>query len=94
MSTSSEVVETVAPVFERQKHIKFWLAHLRMLPAAYVSMDQSRMTILYFALSGLSVLGELNLISAEEKAGMINFIYSLQVAPDGDNSKSILLLFL
>ena len=43
---------------ERQRHIDFLHDGLRDLPSAYVSQDSSRPWMLYWALTGLCLLGE------------------------------------
>lgn len=43
---------------ERQRHINFLHDGLRDLPSAYVSQDSSRPWMLYWALTGLCLLGE------------------------------------
>ncbi len=45
------------PALEREKHIAFLHNVLRTLPAAYVGYDASRPWILYWALTGLYLLG-------------------------------------
>lgn len=79
--------------FERKKHIQFFLYHLRSLPGPYGSLDTSRMTILYFAVSGLDVLGAIDMLPAEKKAAIVNWIYSLQILPDPNDQASGALVF-
>ena len=46
------------PQLERQKHIDYLHDSLQGLPAGYVSQDSSRPWMLYWALTGLCLLGE------------------------------------
>lgn len=72
-------------VFVREKHIKFFQRCLRNLPCACASMDEMRMTLAYFAVSGLDLLHALYTIE-EDRNDIIEWIYSLQVVPDSDGS--------
>jgi hypothetical protein len=38
------------PPLSRDGQVKFWQYHLNLLPHVYTGLDQSRMTVLYFAL--------------------------------------------
>jgi len=68
--------------FNREKHIKFFKHCLTMLPQMYQSIDSSRLTVLYFSLSGLDILGALDeVVSDKEKQFIIQWIYRLQVTP-------------
>ena len=46
------------PHLERAKHINFLEASLKALPARFVAYDASRPWIVYWALNGLTLLGE------------------------------------
>ena len=74
--TSSESL-----TFIKKRHEKFLLRFLDILPGdRFASLETSRMTILFFAISGLDVLGSLETsISEERKKEIIEWIYSLQV---------------
>jgi len=63
------------------KHVKYFIRCLNALPGAYTSIDTSRMTILFFALSGLDLLNALDKIE-NDKNKIIDWIYSLQILPD------------
>ncbi|XP_072022825.1 geranylgeranyl transferase type-1 subunit beta-like, partial [Amphiura filiformis] len=65
----------------RSKHIKFFCRCLQVLPSGYTSLDTSRLTISFFALSGLDVLNALDSVE-KERNEIIDWIYSLQVLPD------------
>ncbi|XP_033633939.1 geranylgeranyl transferase type-1 subunit beta-like [Asterias rubens] len=67
--------------FLRAKHIKFFSRCLQILPQSYTSLDTSRLTVCFFALSGLDVIDSLDVVE-KEKQDIIDWIYSLQVLPD------------
>lgn len=82
---SSDGVEVVplssmkGPEFDKQKLVKFFMRSLFVIPSQYQGQDPNRLTLLYFAVSGLDVLGALDKI--ENKSRIIDWIYSLQVLP-------------
>ena len=57
-------------------HAKYFLRCLELLPAPYASLDTNRLTVAYFCVSGLDVLGCLERVDAPR---IISWIYSLQV---------------
>ncbi|KAJ8304361.1 hypothetical protein KUTeg_017944 [Tegillarca granosa] len=71
--------------FLKQKHIKFFERCLQILPTRYSSLDTNRMTVAFFALSGLDMLDALDKIEKDKK-NIIDWIYSLQLLPDDDES--------
>ncbi|XP_072372576.1 geranylgeranyl transferase type-1 subunit beta isoform X2 [Scyliorhinus torazame] len=79
--------ETVAAEnleFLRERHICFFERCLKILPERYCSLETSRLTIAFFALSGLDMLSALHLV---DKASIIEWIYSLQVLPTEDSEE-------
>lgn len=73
-------------VLEIQKHVKFLIRHLNVYPDAYSSLDSNRLTLLFFAISGLDLLGHLDgLLTEKRRQDIIDWIYSLQLT---DNSGS------
>ncbi|KAK5649841.1 hypothetical protein RI129_000870 [Pyrocoelia pectoralis] len=69
-------------VLHRKVHIKYLLRFLDGLPSEFTSCDTTRITIAYFIISSLDVLNSLNLINAERRIAIIEWIYSLQVVND------------
>jgi len=65
----------------KKRHEKFLLRFLDILPGdRFASLETSRMTILFFAISGLDVLGSLEKsLNEERKREIVDWIYSLQV---------------
>ena len=51
--------------FEWDRHVAFFSMHLKSIPAGYESLDTSRMTLLYFCLAALDVLGALETTSVQ-----------------------------
>lgn len=68
-----------APGFDKEKLIKFFMRSLYVIPAHYQGQDPNRLTLLYFTISGLDILGALDKI--ENPGRIIEWIYSLQVLP-------------
>ncbi|KAL3226323.1 hypothetical protein MRX96_004422 [Rhipicephalus microplus] len=71
-------------VFLRNQHVKFFQRCLNVLPSAMSSLDEMRMTVAYFAVSGLDLLNALDTI--ENKEDIVQWIYSHQVLPNKDRS--------
>uniref|UniRef100_H2XQ59 Prenyltransferase alpha-alpha toroid domain-containing protein n=2 Tax=Ciona intestinalis TaxID=7719 RepID=H2XQ59_CIOIN len=53
--------------FEKKKHIRFFTRILQILPSRYSLLDTSRLTVAFFALSGLDVLGALDALTDTTK---------------------------
>ncbi|KAL8610793.1 hypothetical protein ACOMHN_016776 [Nucella lapillus] len=70
---------------QREKHVKYFQRILRVIPGHYASLDTHRMTIAFFALSGLDLLGALHEVE-KDKSAFIDWIYSLQVLPNSSGS--------
>ncbi|KAK7116030.1 geranylgeranyl transferase type-1 subunit beta-like [Littorina saxatilis] len=69
----------------REKHVKYFKRMLQIIPGQFASLDTHRMTIAYFALSGLDLLGALHEVEKEKQA-IIEWIYSLQVVPNSSGT--------
>ncbi|XP_064609546.1 geranylgeranyl transferase type-1 subunit beta-like [Liolophura sinensis] len=72
-------------VFHRNKHVKFFQRCLQVLPERYASLDTSRMTVAFFAISGLDILNAMEVLD-KDKPDIIEWIYSQQVLPDNKDS--------
>ncbi|XP_048384229.1 geranylgeranyl transferase type-1 subunit beta [Stegostoma tigrinum] len=83
----SNMAEETAPgehlEFLKDRHVCFFERCLKILPERYCSLETSRLTIAFFALSGLDMLSALHLV---DKTSIIEWIYSLQVLPTEDRS--------
>ncbi|KAK7481336.1 hypothetical protein BaRGS_00027416 [Batillaria attramentaria] len=69
----------------RDKHVKYFKRILHVIPGQYSSLDTHRMTLAFFALSGLDLLGALDEIEQDRDA-IIEWIYSLQVVPNSQGT--------
>lgn len=67
-------------LFLKEKHVKFFKRCFDILPHQYAFMDTSRLTILFFALSGIDMLNNLESIE-DQRENIINWIYSYQILP-------------
>ncbi|KAL8674693.1 MAG: hypothetical protein Q9168_000925 [Polycauliona sp. 1 TL-2023] len=74
----------MASTFNKPTHIRYFLRCLKTyLPTAYTSNDSQRMTLAFFVLCGLDLLGALKINTTEdERSAYIDWIYSCQ-HPDG-----------
>lgn len=71
------------PSFNKEKLIKFFMRSLYVIPAHYQGQDPNRLTLLYFTVSGLDILGALDKI--ENPKAIIDWVYSLQVLPSSSD---------
>ncbi|CAK1542184.1 unnamed protein product [Leptosia nina] len=69
-------------ILAQRQHSKYFMRFLNVLPSSLSSHDTTRVTIAYFSVSGLDVLGSLSSISIELRNRIIDWIYRLQVQPD------------
>lgn len=70
-------------VLQREKHIKFLLRHLNFMPGEYSGLDSNKMTLVYFVVSSLDVMGELSRIP--DPQSIKDFVYSCQILPDSED---------
>ncbi|KAI9485896.1 MAG: geranylgeranyl transferase type-1 subunit beta-like protein [Benjaminiella poitrasii] len=69
----------------REKLVKYFKSNLTMLPTVYTQTETNRMTLAFFCLGALSLLGELDSnVSADNKRDWIEWIYAQQVLPTGE----------
>ncbi|KAA6416322.1 MAG: hypothetical protein FRX48_01042 [Lasallia pustulata] len=66
--------------FNKERHIKYWLRCLKsFLPTAYTSSDSNRVSLAYFTLSALDLLGALHShTTAPERAQYVDWLYRCQ----------------
>ncbi|KAH8248748.1 hypothetical protein KR032_002943 [Drosophila birchii] len=69
------------------KHAKNLLRFLNLLPARMASHDNTRSTIVFFAVCGLDVLNSLHLVAPQQRQDIIDWIYGGLVVPR-DNEKN------
>jgi len=68
--------------WNKKQLTKFLLHMLNVLPTPYASQDSNRLTLIYFVVSALDLLGELEKV---DKKRIIDYIYAHQVLPDKDD---------
>ncbi|KAI8925858.1 terpenoid cyclases/protein prenyltransferase alpha-alpha toroid [Entophlyctis helioformis] len=67
---------------ERGIDAKYFAKNLRLLPHLYLAGDTNRMTLGYFCIGGLDLLGALDAnITPDQKRAWIDWIYAQQVHP-------------
>lgn len=69
--------------FETQKHIAYHKLCLNLLPSSFSSMDLNRLSLGFFLLNSLDILGELQTITPEDREHWIDWIYKCQVPTGG-----------
>ena len=85
MRSFGAAAKLTAPPLDKAGHVRYFLACLKSLPAPYASLDTNRMTIAYFCLSGLDLLGALDKVDAPV---LVRWIYSQQVRrPEGSTDE-------
>jgi len=78
--TQSETQELL-----RDKHAKYFMRCLNILPPSMVSLDAIRLSIAFFTISGLDVLGRLSLLE-KNRTDIIDAIYQFQISSSSDHS--------
>ncbi|XP_029208313.2 geranylgeranyl transferase type-1 subunit beta-like isoform X1 [Acropora millepora] len=81
--------EEVNEDFICKKHAKFFRRSLDVLPSVYSSLDTSRVTVAFFALSGLDILNSLHLVEPNKKE-IIEWIYHNQKLPATSDDEALL----
>ena len=59
-------------------HVGYFLKLLEVLPSPYASLDTNRLTVAYFCVSGLDILGALERVDAP---ALIRWVYAQQLSP-------------
>lgn len=78
--------------FAGAEHARYFERFLMMVPEFLTSQDTNRLTVVFFALSGIDLLGKLDeVLDAAAKQAVIDWIYSLQVRahPNGSDSHGL-----
>lgn len=76
----------MTPRLVREKHVKYFLRLLHIMPSNLTDFDSTRPMIAYFAFSGLDLLNSLDEIGEQAKSEAIDWIYGLQVERAGPRS--------
>jgi len=69
----------------KDRHAKFFQRTLAVLPSSLKSFDTQRVTIAYFAISGLDLLDKLGIIESQ-KSSMISWFYKCLISPKSGDS--------
>ncbi|KAJ7975821.1 Geranylgeranyl transferase type-1 subunit beta [Quillaja saponaria] len=64
--------------FDRDRHVRFLQMMYQLLPSVYQSEEINRLTLAYFIISGLDILGALDRV---DKDAVVGWVLSLQVHP-------------
>ena len=64
------------PRLDVERHTNYFLHCLRSLPSPYTSLDTNRLTVAYFSVSALDLLGALDRVDAPS---LIRWTYSQQL---------------
>ena len=82
--SQAPIMATDTPLFLKEKHVTYWLRCLRSpLPHQYTSNDSNRMTLAFFTISALDLLGVLHTRTTPvEREEYADWIYRCQ-HPDG-----------
>lgn len=78
--SDAPIMATDTPLFLKEKHITYWLRCLRSpLPHQYTSNDSNRMTLAFFTISALDLLGVLyTRTTVTEREEYVSWIYRCQ----------------
>ncbi|KAL0870613.1 hypothetical protein ABMA27_005573 [Loxostege sticticalis] len=68
-----------------RQHVKYFMRFLNILPSSLSSHDTTRVTIAYFSVCGLDVLGSISSINLELRQRIVDWIYQLQVHPNKES---------
>lgn len=74
------------PELVRKVHAKYFQRILHLMPSDCSSLDTTRLTFAFFAISGIDILDSINEFSNEQKHEAIEWIYKLQVTEAGPKS--------
>jgi len=70
------------------RHAKFFLRSLHIVPGSFASFDTQRVTIAFFALSGLDLLDRLDLIDGQRDE-IIAWLYSAMISSGSEDSDEL-----
>lgn len=79
-SSNQQSSESVIATLNKAKHIRYWLRCLKThLPNVYTGNDSQRMTLAFFTLSALDILGELHTSTTDlDRQAYVNWVYRCQ----------------
>lgn len=65
--------------FQRESHIQYFMSSLGNLSESWVSLDTSRMTVIYFSVVALDMLCGLSHIDDIKRQEIIDYVYMMQI---------------
>lgn len=79
------MIEMSTPSLNKPRHVKYWLRCLKTcLPTDYTSTDLSRVTLGFFSIAAIDILGELQKLATEDdRTRWIDWVYSNQLPTGG-----------
>ncbi|XP_050349743.1 geranylgeranyl transferase type-1 subunit beta [Nymphalis io] len=72
-------------ILAHRQHVKYLMRYLNVLPPSMSTHDTTRVTIAYFSVLGMDVLGSITSMSLELQSRIIEWLYRLQVQPNKEN---------
>uniref|UniRef100_A0A7N0V576 Geranylgeranyl transferase type-1 subunit beta n=1 Tax=Kalanchoe fedtschenkoi TaxID=63787 RepID=A0A7N0V576_KALFE len=87
MGSSDEDTDqsSICDKFERDRHVFFFQMMYQMLPTEYQGQEINRLTLAYFVISGLHLLGDLACV---DKEAVIEWVLSFQAHPQDKTAMS------
>ncbi|CAK9136224.1 unnamed protein product [Ilex paraguariensis] len=73
--------DSTSELFDRDRHVRFLHMMYKLLPSDYQGQEINRLTLVYFIISGLDLLGALDSV---DKEGVIDWVLSLQAHPKNE----------
>ena len=64
---------------DRTRHVKYFLNHLSLLPGPYDGADQQRLSLVYFAVSAVDLLGAVEQL---DRRRIVDYVYALQLTAE------------
>jgi len=75
-------------VLTHNRHAKFFQRTLAVIPSSLSTFDTQRVTIAYFAISGLDLLDKLDMVE-DHKASMVAWLYKCLITPGSSEEDQI-----
>uniref|UniRef100_A0A7S2WN64 Geranylgeranyl transferase type-1 subunit beta n=1 Tax=Rhizochromulina marina TaxID=1034831 RepID=A0A7S2WN64_9STRA len=65
----------------RERHVRYFKMCISILPHHYTGLDTSRMSLLYFGIIGLDMLGALEEVLGSRRQQVVDWVYNCQIPP-------------
>eukprot|EP01105_Mastigella_eilhardi_P020118 TRINITY_DN4774_c0_g1_i1.p1 TRINITY_DN4774_c0_g1~~TRINITY_DN4774_c0_g1_i1.p1 ORF type:complete len:354 (-),score=72.53 TRINITY_DN4774_c0_g1_i1:70-1131(-) len=91
-------MSTTGEDLEREKHVRFLRRCVNLLPSEYTQQDNNHLTLLYFVVGALDLLGELDCVTRpagtadtpehreKMRETIVDYVYRLQILPTVDGN--------